>query len=211
MSKKNPNNKDNATVDHYKLNTKAVDRLVNANKMEIPNDQKLKDPAKQYRSNFLDRIPSAVKALFLKFWFGGAVCYFIFWGLGLYLTDMLDMVVIMAIVLGMITDILVNNILRFIEVVPGENNKWMIFPKKKLWTFFTNILYSFVLLLCVIYFYETINISLNYLMGTESKIYLGVEPVLFGVFYMLFDLLFLGVKRLMLTIINDAKNKVNKQ
>lgn len=211
MSKNRSNRKDKDTSDHYKLNTKAVDRLVNADKIEIPKDKKLKDPAKEYRSDFLDRIPSVVKALFIKFWFNGAVCYFIFWGLSLYLTDTLDMIFIMAIVLGMITDVLVNNTLRFIETIPGENAKWMMFPKKKLWTFFANIIYSFLILFCVIYFYEAINISLNYIIGTSDKIYLGVEPILFGLFYMLFDLLFTGMKRLFLAIINDAKNKVNKQ
>lgn len=211
MSKKKTNPTDKSTADHYKLNTKAVDRLVNADKIKIPDDKKLKDPAKEYRSDFLDKIPSYVKSLFIKFWFNGAVCYFIFWGLGLYLTDMLDMIFIMAIVLGMITDILVNNALRFIETIPGENSKWMMFPKKKFWTFFANIIYAFLILFCVIYFYEMINISLNYIIGTESVVYLGVEPLLFGVFYVLFDLLFIGIKRLTLTIINDAKNKVNKQ
>ncbi len=211
MSKNKSNRKDNDTSDHYKLNTKAVDRLVNANKIEIPNDKKLNDPAKQYRSGFLDKIPSVVKSLFVKFWFNGAVCYFIFWGLSLYLNDTLDMIFIMAIVLGMITDILVNNTLRFIETIPGENAKWMMFPKKKLWTFFANILYSFIILFCVINFYEAINISLNYLIGTSDKIYIGVEPILFGIFYMLFDLLFIGIKRFIFTIVNDAKNKVDKQ
>lgn len=197
---KNKNNSPNNTEknkDYYKLNTEAVDRLVNADKKEYPKNKKLKDPAKQYRSSFLDRIPATVKALFIKFWFNGAVCYFIFWGLGLYVTDHLDMIVILSVVLGMITDILVNNALRFIETLPGENDKWMMFPKKKFWTFIANIIYAFIVLFCVVWLYEVIKI--------------GVEPILFGIFYMLFDLLFIYMKNLMKTIINDAKNKVNKQ
>ena len=197
---KNKNNSPNNTEknkDYYKLNTEAVDRLVNADKKVYPKNKKLKDPAKQYRSSFLDRIPATVKALFIKFWFNGAVCYFIFWGLGLYVTDHLDMIVILSVVLGMITDILVNNALRFIETLPGENDKWMMFPKKKFWTFIANIIYAFIVLFCVVWLYEVIKI--------------GVEPILFGIFYMLFDLLFIYMKNLMKTIINDAKNKVNKQ
>ena len=182
---------------YYKLNTKAVDRLVNADKKEYPDDKSKKDPAKQYRSGFLDRIPASVKALFIKFWFSGSVCYFIFWGLGLYLNDILDMIVVLAAVLGMVTDILTNNALRFVETLPGENDKWMMFPKKKYWTFVANIFYAFIVLFCVIWLYEVIKI--------------GVEPILFGIFYMLFDLLFVGMKNLMKTIINDAKNKVDKQ
>ena len=157
----------------------------------------MKDPAKQYRSGFLDRIPAPVKALFIKFWFNGAVCYFIFWGLGSVVTNYLDMIFVLAIVLGMVTDIFVNNALRFVETLPGENDKWMMFPQKKYWTFIANIFYAFLVLTCVIWMYEGLRI--------------GVEPVLFGIFYMLIDLWFVGMKNLTKLIIKDAINKVNKK
>ena len=200
--------KHKSNASYYKLNTDAVDRLVNADKMDIPADKKLKDPAKQYRGDFLDRIPSHVKALFVKFWFNGAVCYFIFWGLGVYVYDHLDMIVIMSVILGMINDILVNNILRFIETMPGVNDKWMMFPKKKYWTFITNIIYSFVVLNGVVWLYEMIN---NVLKSFSPDAFLGVEPILFGVFYLLIDILLVSMKNLTKTIINDAKDKVNKE
>lgn len=196
-NKKNPPRKTEKETDYYKLNTKAVDRLVNANKMTPPKSRRLNDPAKQYRSGFLDRIPAPVKALFIKFWFNGAVCYFIFWGLGMMVTGYLDMIFILAVVLGMVTDIFVNNALRFVETLPGENNKWMMFPQKKYWTFIANILYAFLVLFCVIKMYEGFRIN--------------VEPILFGLFYMLIDLLFVGMKNLMKLIINDAIDKVNKK
>lgn len=203
------NEKSNA--DYYKLNTDAVDRLVNADKIQIPNDKNLKDPAKAYRSNFLDRIPSTVKALFIKFWFSGAACFFIYWGLGLYIKDYLDMIFVMTVVMGMMTDILVNNALRFVETLPNENDKWMMFPKKKYWTFFANIVYAFLVLFCVSWFYNILNSVIITLTGIQDKIPIGVEPLLFGLFYMLFDILFVSMKNLFITIVNDAKNKVNKQ
>lgn len=198
MAKNNSNSPRNTEKekDYYKLNTSAIDRLVNADNIKTPKNQKLKDPAKQYRSSFLDKIPAPVKALFIKFWFSGSVCYFIFWGLGLYIADHLDMIVVLSVILGMITDILTNNILRFIETLPGENDKWMMFPKKRFWTFIANIIYAFIVLFCVIWLYEVLRI--------------GVEPILFGIFYTAFDVLFVCMKNLMKTIINDAINKVNK-
>lgn len=189
---------------NYSFNSKAIDRLANADKMEIPKDKKMSDPARKYRSSFLDKIPSPVKALFIKFWFYGAVCFFIFWGLGI--NDSLDALVIMSIVLGAVSDILIDNILRFIEIVPSENAKWMMFPQKAFWTLPANIVYAFVVFFCVRSLYVLIN---N--VGSSVDFYLGVEPILFGIFYILFDLLFVGMKNLMRTIINDAKNKVNKQ
>lgn len=198
MAKNNNSSRNiSKSEEYYKLNTNAVDRLVNAEKNASKSQNvNLKDPAKRYRSNLLDRIPDPVKALFIKFWFNGAVCYFILWGIGF--ADFLDELLVMSVVLGMVTDILVNNILRFVETVPGSNNKWMMFPKKKYWTFIANILYAGIIYLCVGNLYGLFNAF-------------GVEPILFGLFYMMFDLLFIGMKNLMKTIINDAKNKVNKQ
>lgn len=189
----------------YDLKQDAIDRLVNADKKEYKEVKK--DPAKEYRSGFLDKIPSWILALFMKFWFNGAVCFFIFWGLGLYVTDMQDMIVVMAVVLGMVTDILVNNAFRFFETYPGQNSKWMMFPQKKFWTFLANIPYAFLVLICVIHLYETINIFGNMINGTTEEIILGVEPLFFGLFYMLVDMVFITVKNTMIRIVNDAKQK----
>lgn len=197
MAKNKKNTPSSSDKNYYKLNTEAVDRLVNADKKDYSKDKKLKDPAKQYRSGFLDRIPAPVKALFVKFWFNGAVCFFIFWGLSALIGNLLDTIFVLALVMGMVTDILVNNTLRFVETLPEENNKWMMFPQKKYWTFVANILYAFVVLFFVIWLYKILGIN--------------VEPILFGIFYMLFDLLFIGIKNLIKSIINDAINKVNKQ
>ncbi len=204
---------------YYDLKTDAVDRLANAEKIvaerraaeEAITGKKGKktDPGKQYRKSFLDKIPSWIKAVFIKFWFNGAVCYFIFWGLGIYVTDSLDMTVIMAIVLGMVTDILVNNAFRFLERYEGQNSRWMMFPKKRFWTFIANILYAFVVLVGVMVFYNIINIFANNINGTEGEMYIGVEPILFGLSYLAIDMAFIGIKHLLMKIVSDAKQRVN--
>ena len=194
-NKNTPANDSEKSKDYYKLNTNAVDRLVNADKIEIPQDKRLRDPAKQYRSQFLDKIPDVIKALFLKAWFAGAVCFFILFGISFI--DFLDQIVVLSIVMGMITDLLTNNAIRLIETVSGGSEKWIMFPKGKYWTFFANIFYSALILFCVTQVYELLKFN--------------VEPLLFGIIYMLFDLLFVSMRNLMKTIINDAINKVNKQ
>ena len=199
------------TTDHYKLNTKAVDRLVNADKKDYSKEQPLKDPAKEYRSGFLDRIPAVVKALFIKFWFFGAICYFILWGLGMFVPYIEDMMILLSVTLGLVTDILINNILRFVETIPGENNKWMMFPQKKYWTLFANILYSFVIIFCVVWTFNGVNGLINDIRNTNGYVYWQVEPIGFGLLCIGYDLAFVGIKRLIFSIIRDAKNKVNKQ
>ena len=207
-SKKTPTQKPvDENTDLYKLKTDAVDRLVNAEKKEYPKLTLENDPRRVYKKGFLDRIPSWVKALFIKFWFNGAVCFFIFWGLGIFIPNMENMIIILAISMGMVTDVLVNNAFRFFATVEGANDKWMMFPKKKYVNFFLNILYSFGILLVVIWIYNVINIAANTIAGTELVTHLGVEPIMFGLIYMGTDLAFIGMKNLCISIIRDAKNK----
>lgn len=209
MSNQDTNKKqDKNESDIYKLKTDAVDRLVNADKKTYPKSKV--DPGKKYRSKgFIDRIPSPVKALFIKFWFNGAVCFFIYWGLGMYIWDTLDMIVVLGVVMGMVTDVLVNNAFRFFAVTQGDNDKWMMFPKRKFWTFFTNIVYAVILVWLVAWIYSIVNVLLNMANGTDGQIFIGVEPVLFGVLYVVVDMLFIGMKNLTIRIISDAKEKAN--
>ena len=205
--KKTPEIKPKAEKSSYELNTDAVDRLVNAEK-NAKLSPLMKDPGKQYRSSgLLDKIPAWLKAVFMKFWFNGAVCYFILWGLGLFISNIENMLIILALVLGMVTDLLVNNALRFFAPTVGANDKWMMFPKKKLINLFLNMIYAFVVLIIVVWFYNSINGAINAAKGTTGQIYLGVEPILFGLFYVIFDLCFIGMKNLCASIIRDAKNK----
>ena len=48
---------------------------------------------------------------------------------------------------------------------------------------------------------------MNNINGTVDKMYLGVEPLLFGILYLLIDLAFIGIKNALLRIIKNAKSK----
>ena len=191
----------------YALNTDAVDRLVTADEKSYPKLTIENDPRKKYKGGFLDRVPTWIKALFMKFWFNGAVCFFIFWGFGMYIKSMADMIIILAVVLGMVTDILVNNAFRFFATVEGSLDGWMMFPKKRFINFFLNIIYAFAVLLCVIWIYNVVNVLLNNISGTEGEIKLGVEPILFGVFYVVVDMCLISIKNMVVSIVSDAKKK----
>ena len=188
--------------DYYKLNTKSVDDLVSANAENSP--EVPKEELEKYRSKSGLHLPRWLKVVLLKAWFAGAACFFIFWGLGIYLPNLLDMMLVFGLSLGLVTDLLVNNVLRFLSTVPGENDQWMMFPQKGMIAFFLNILYAFVLLFCVYAFYQVINTVIVSVTGQTDTVPLGVEPVLFGLFYMGFDLLFVGMKHLGRRILADA-------
>lgn len=209
MSNKDKNqSKETKQENYYDLKTDAINRLVNAD--SLPRTKVTSDPGKEFRSkSFLNRIPSWLKALFIKFWFNGAVCFFVFWGLAMYIPDFLDMMIVFGVILGIVTDILVNNTLRFLEINPGQNSKWMMFPKKKFWTFFANIAYAILVLFCVFYLYNTINYMI--IEGTgDANFILGVEPIAFGLLYLLVDFSFISIKNMMVSIIEDAIEKNKK-
>lgn len=177
-----------AAEDYYDLKTKAVDDLVNADESNSP--EVTEEELERYGARKKSGIPNWLKVCSIKFWFPAAVCYFFFWGLGGYVADMLDLMFITAIVLGMVTDLLTNNAIRFFAPAEGGNDGWMMFPKKRFITFFLNIFYSFLLMFLVFCIYTGINMALIAITGaSEDTVFLGVEPILFGVFYLVCDLL----------------------
>jgi len=190
---------------NYNLKSEAVEDLLEAQEGIAP--EYSEEELAKYRSGGKFRIPESVKVLFLKAWFPGAVCYFILWGLGMYIYSLIDMMFVLGVVLGMATDLLTNNVIRFIEPTPGANDKWLMFPKKGMASFFLNIVYALVLVLCVYSLYTGINGVYAAVTGNTDVVLLGVEPVLFGVFCMGFDMLFILIKRTFVSIIADAKNK----
>ena len=197
MSKNNKN---------YELKSDAVEKLLKAEKGDVPEFSE--EELRKYRSKGRFKIPNVVKVLFLKGWFAGAVCYFILWGLGFYINSLIDMLFVLGVVLGMATDLLTNNVLRFIESTPGENDKWLMFPKKGMVSFFLNMVYAIVLIGLVYWLYGLINRSIMTMTGNFDTVPLGVEPVMFGVFTMGFDVLFIQCRNLMKRIIADARHSL---
>lgn len=205
---KNRNNTDHDSViiNNYNLKSDAVDALANADSEPAP--EYTQEELDRYRSRKGKGIPEIVKILFIKAWFAGAVCFFFLWGLGTYIGNMIDMLFILGVALGLVTDLLVNNVLRFIEQTDGANDRYMMFPKKSTLNLFLNVLYSFLIVGSVYSTYNLINSILITISGNPDTVPLGVEPILFGIFCLGFDMLFVTVKNVMKDILNQAKEKV---
>ncbi|MBQ9197441.1 MAG: hypothetical protein IJ157_09430 [Clostridia bacterium] len=192
-----------STSDYYKLNLKAIDDLVTADTSNSPKVSEAE--LRKYRSGSRIRLSDAVKVILIKAWFGGMVCFFFFWGLGIYVKDQLDQLLILGLALGFVTDLITNNVFRFIAKTPGANDRWMMFPQRKFITLPLNILYGFLILFCVVSTYSAINRALIALTGAKDTLPLGVGPILFGVFCMGWDMLFLAFKRMAKRMLNDAR------
>lgn len=179
---------------NYSLKSDAVDTLANADKEEVP--EYTQEELDQYRSKSLFKTPDALKLILIKIWFAGAVCYFFLWGLGAYLGNSLDMLFVLGVALGMVTDLLTNNVIRFVEKEVGANDKWMMVPGKKTGSMLLNCVYFLFVVVCVYMLYNLINLGINTITGDMDAVPLGVEPILFGVFCTAFDVLFISIKHL---------------
>ena len=221
MAKKKKNNKETTIENYYDLRVKEMDELVSALKgdgqepaeaepvtlniaeitgEEVKGSEKSKkfDP---YRRDKLSAIPVWLKAIFIKWWFAGCVCYFFMMGLGIN-SNALDLLVIVGVALGVVTDVLVNPAMRFMESDKKEFNAYMMFPFpfKKYWTFFTNIVYYTAVVVLVGLLYTLIN---KYVFKTAF----AVEPLLFGTFCLIVDMAFIGIKDLIVYLVKRKKRK----
>lgn len=217
--------KETTIENFYDLKTKEMDELVAALKGETPEDAPVPtaniaeitgetqegnkkksgkaefDPYK--RDKFSRIFPFWLKALFIKFWFFGLVCYFVLMGLGIYITNNLDLFVVCGLVTGVIVDCLVNPIFRMMESDRKEYNYFMMFPFpfKKIWTFFANLVYYLIVMALVALFYELIFGVLN------ISTFIGVEPLGFGLACLIVDMALIGIKDLIVFLVKRAVKK----
>ena len=192
-------------ADYYKLKTDAVRDLVTANEDNSPAVSE--EELRAYRSDPKMKVADWVKVLFIKFWFAGAVCFFFIWGLGGFLADELDLLLVTGMALGIVTDLLTNPVLRFFEKTAGENARWMMVSKKRFASLFLNIVYAYVLLFLVYALYNAINLAAAQATGVADRVVLGVEPVFFGLFCLGFDLLLIQGKHLIVRAARSAAKK----
>lgn len=197
-----------STNEYYRLHTDAVDRLINTN--ESNSNDVTRAELRKYRSHSKFKLSMTVKALFIKFWFPAAICFFFMWGLPEL--NIVDLLLVLALAGGTVTELLSNNVLRFIEVIPGENSKWMMYSSRKhLLTMPLNVLHTGIIVWLVYCTYNLVNsVAVTKMSLPEGSVFMGVEPIGFGLIFMAYDLMLIGCKNLLKRIIDDAKSKVGK-
>lgn len=229
MSKKKKKNKETNIENYYDLKVDKVDELVSMLKGEdSPPDEPIsynveecigKEAASQgeettykkskskefnpYKLDRLSRVPTWIKAVFIKWWFAGCVCYLINMGLGSVITNDENRMLLTGVILGIVVDVLVNPAMRYFQTDEREYDNYMMFPFpfKKYWTFFTNAVYYIVVAIVVMYMYQ----GLNMLVG-GGKIAVGVEPLLYGTFCVIVDMAFIGIKDLIVYLVRRKKH-----
>lgn len=204
---KNTPDKQKKSTNYYDLHTGAVEDLVSASKENTPRYSR--QELEKYRSGKVKwRMPEALKVLLIKFWFYGAVCFFVFMGLGMYVGNLIDMLFIAAVIMGMVTDLLINHFLRFTEKLPGGSARWMMVTRRGAAGFLMNLVYGFLLLFLVVTVYSLVNGGISAMYGNaESAPVIGVEPILFGLLATGADMLCISIRNTFRKIIADAQRK----
>ena len=194
-----------STAEYYRLNTRAIDDLVTADASNSPKVSE--EELRKYRSGPKIRLRDGVKAALIKWWFAGAVCFFFFWGLGIMIPSLENQMIVLGIGLGLVTDLLVNNIFRYYAKTPGANDRWIMVRRKGVAGMGLNLMYAFVLLGLVVITYDIINRIAVGMTGAASTVPVGVEPILFGLLTMGWDLLLLQGREWIRRIVDDAKKQ----
>jgi hypothetical protein len=203
-------NKKEELENYYELKAAAVNELADVLKKQPDktNQPKPEEPhLNPYHIDRLARIPTWIKALFIKFWMAGAICYFGFWGLGYYVSSTLDLVVLVGLISGVITDLLLNPAFLYFESDQKEYHRYMMLPVsgKKIWTLFINITYGIMVTVSVYVIYTMINMAIVSIrglpVGTASLL---VEPLLYGLFFLMVDMFFITFKNLIVSIVNKS-------
>lgn len=155
-----------------------------------------------YRTDFLSRIPTFIKAFFIKWWFAGMVCFFVNMGLGTVINAAADLMLLDGIALGLVADVLVNPLMHFMETDRREYNNYMMFPFpfKAYWTFFTNVLY---------YVFVAVTVNFVYLFINEFMFSLHIEPMSWALIVLIADMIFIGIKDLIVYLVKNRKKAVN--
>ena len=194
-----------STAEYYRLNTRAIEDLVTADESNSPKVSE--EELRKYRSGPKIRLRDGVKAALIKWWFAGAVCFFFFWGLGIMIPSLENQMIVLGIGLGLVTDLLVNNIFRYYAKTPGANDRWIMVRHKGVAGMAMNLVYAFVLLGLVVITYDIINRIAVGITGTSDTVPVGVEPILFGFLTMGWDLLLLQARKWIRQIVDDAKKQ----
>lgn len=106
----------------------------------LQDEEELTQEIKKYDKGFLNKVPYSIKAILIKYWFYGAVCFFSLMGfIGI---SGENAALVGGLIAGALFDIACYNIL---EMMDQDNNKakyYMMYKSKKIYSVFINVVYQ---------------------------------------------------------------------
>lgn len=159
--------------------------------------------------SIIQKIPERVKVTFFRWWFAGAIYLFIAQGTNLAKEDdPTSLILMLGLIIGVATIFIFNTIVYGMFECKRRgrilNKKW-----KERTTFervianLGELAKSMLTVFVIFLIYQLVNISWNNIAGTTQKIYLPVEPILFGIFF----IMIYGLFTVIVNLIRDIFEK----
>lgn len=136
------------------------------------------------------KIPFKLQLLIVKWWFGGALFYFV--GLGMNIKGY-DLIVYLGMLSGLMNEYMVNRIIKWLTYSRPLNEVLMV-PYFNFKSLFLNLIYGLVLVTLIFMTYSGLNLIVEQV--TRSVFYMPVEPLLFGFLFFFVDLVLLKIRKL---------------
>lgn len=156
-------------------------------------EKKLSNPEEKKKS-ILSKIPDGVKVEFFRWWFVGAICFFIAWGTSLGKNDPFDLIFVLALVISFGHMLIFNPIVygmfdikrngKIVNKKISERHIWE-GALVKIMDFFQCLIVSFI----VYGAYEGINrMIIHFAKLTETTVPFPVEPFGYATLFLIFYL-----------------------
>ncbi len=141
-----------------------------------------------YNTSFYSRWPKGLKISIAKWWFAASTYYFIGFGMPNIMQSSIDVIFNLGLVLGALSALILYPLINYITKVEGDGVLYKAVKTQSPLRIIYLVMYNWLMVTIIAYSYQLINFVINSVMHFEKgTIKFGVEPILFGIFYMMFD------------------------
>lgn len=118
---------------------------VEEKKLKYEDEISMDDLHAYKQQGFLARIPYWIKAVLLKYWFYGAICFFVLIGLGGAGATGENGAIVCGLIAGLVFDFIVYGIFRLMDSDKKESRYYVMYKTKNVWSVFVNIPYQLLI------------------------------------------------------------------
>lgn len=141
--------------------------------------------------------PLWLKVLMAKFWIAGAAFYFVGFGMPQISQGVIDKIFTLGLILGPVNALIMYPLVYYLCRTEDLADKYVFIKNKSAIRILLHVLYNWLLIIIIAYTYQLINFVINAVMHYEKGVIkFGVEPIFFGLFYLLFDFLLIKVRHM---------------
>lgn len=198
-------------MDKKKLTKEEKEEIKRKKEEEKNKKEKFDEEIDSYRkTSFFEKIPFIVKALLLKWWIYGVICFFVLMGLGqLGVRDYIA-VIVCGLLGGIVLDLVYGNLCLLMDD-DEENINWvMIYKSKKVYSLILNIVFALIVFFITSWICNAFVILWKNWLNDDS-FFLFQEPCTQAIILLIIDQIIISIKQGILKLIDYIKLKKIKK